>query len=438
MLSLTLATSGILGLLAFFEPCTIATNTLFSARNHSERLDRCCRSLLFLWLARSLLLSLIFVATTVLLPAPQWSQAGYSLALGAVALIYLLSRFLYLPVPHFDFARLLPGGDRLPYSIRLGLMLPACTLPLVAIIALLLVRQQSVGLALAGAGLFASLFTLPMAIASLLGLGEGTRVFLSRAARLAPWLTAALLFGAAIWPWVTPPDLAVESLDQKLSVIGPAALGIALLVGFLFSFNPVSFAAIPVMLAYVTRADKPRQARLMAAAFVTGLISTHVLLGVIAALGGEWVSQILGRQWAALLGPVLILLGLSWAGWIKLRLPWFGIRGRRASGVLGAFLLGIPFSIAVCPFCTPALLVTLTASAASGSVLFGALLLFAFALGRSIPIVLGALSMSWLETLSGFTRHQKGFEIAAGITLILSGLYLLNEYFLIIPAGMSL
>ncbi|HEC06882.1 MAG TPA: cytochrome C biogenesis protein, partial [Thiolapillus brandeum] len=39
-----------------------------------------------------------------------------------------------------------------------------------------------------------------------------------------------------------------------------AGLGLAFLAGFLFSFNPVSFASIPVVLAYVTKAHEERRA----------------------------------------------------------------------------------------------------------------------------------------------------------------------------------
>jgi len=102
------------------------------------------------------------------------------------------------------------------------------------------------------------------------------------------------------------------------------------------------------------------------------------------------------------------------------------------TGIWGAFLLGIPFSVAVCPFCTPALLVTLTASAAIGSISFGFSLLLSFAIGRSIPVILGAWSMGWLESLNILSRYQKAFEIVAGFVLVLTGLYLLNEYFFII------
>jgi cytochrome c-type biogenesis protein len=91
-------------------------------------------------------------------------------------------------------------------------------------------------------------------------------------------------------------------------------------------------------------------------------------------------------------------------------------------------LLGVPFSVAACPFCTPALAVALTASAVIGSVAFGMALLLVFALGRSIPVMLGAWSIGWLERLKRFQHSQKYFEIIAGITLILTGLYLIRDY----------
>ncbi|MBI3563010.1 MAG: sulfite exporter TauE/SafE family protein [Gammaproteobacteria bacterium] len=204
------------------------------------------------------------------------------------------------------------------------------------------------------------------------------------------------------------------------------------MAGLVFSFNPVAFASIPVVLAYVTQPQQPRSALKLGGAFVMGMIITHVVLGVVAALGGESVRSLVGRQWGLVLGPLLILLGLVWPGWVRVRLPWLGLRAKKVTGVWGAFMLAIPFSVAVCPFCTPALLVALTASAAIGSVWFGGGLLLAFALGRSIPILLGAVSMGWLESLQILARYQRLFEIVAGLVLILSGLYLLNEYLFIV------
>ncbi|HEC18346.1 MAG TPA: cytochrome C biogenesis protein [Gammaproteobacteria bacterium] len=227
-------------------------------------------------------------------------------------------------------------------------------------------------------------------------------------------------------------DVDPGNLKNLLSEASLLGIGVGFLAGLVFSFNPVSFASIPVVLAYVTLSNstqhEEKRALQLASAFVAGMLITHTLLGGIAALSGDWVQKIMGHEWDLFLGPVLILLGLMWPGWLKIRIPWLAMRGKKVSGPWGAFLLGIPFSVAVCPFCTPALLVTLTASAAIGSVAFGAGILLAFAIGRSIPILIGAWSMGWLESLRMLSHHQTTVEIIAGLSLIMTGLYLLGEY----------
>ena len=59
---------------------------------------------------------------------------------------------------------------------------------------------------------------------------------------------------------------------------GAGGLAAALLAGLLFSFTPVAFASIPLVLGYVTWARAPREALAYAGALCTGLILTHVLL----------------------------------------------------------------------------------------------------------------------------------------------------------------
>lgn len=224
-----------------------------------------------------------------------------------------------------------------------------------------------------------------------------------------------------------------ESLLQLVRQGGMAAAVAAFLTGLVFSFNPVALAAVPVALAYVTKARETRQAALYGGMFVAGMLATHVILGFLAGLGGSWVQALLGRFWGLVLGPILIALGLVWAGWLRLPLPAFGLRGRRPQGMWGAFALGAPFSIAICPVCTPALVVLLGVATTIGSALTGALLLLAFAVGRSIPMVLGSVAVGWLENLRFVSAYRRGFEIAGGLTLVAAGLYLLNAYFFWIP-----
>ena len=188
---------------------------------------------------------------------------------------------------------------------------------------------------------------------------------------------------------------------------GVAGLGAALLAGFLFSFMPVAFASIPVVLAYVTRARAFREAISYGLAFAAGLILTHVVLGIGAALG------------------------LLWTGWLKIPLPWLPLRGKRAGTLWGAFLLGMPFTVGICPVCSPGLWIGLGVSASIGSGFYGGLLMLAFALGRVIPLAVGAISIGWLENLKTIECWRRGFEIAGGITLMAIGAYLLNESYLL-------
>lgn len=222
----------------------------------------------------------------------------------------------------------------------------------------------------------------------------------------------------------------LQAVAQQASF---ASLVVGFTAGFLFSFNPVALAAIPVSLAYVTKSHEQRAAVHYAGAFVIGMLIIHIALGAIAALGGFWVQKLLGRYWGLILGPLLIVLGLAWPGWIKLRLPQIALRARRATSIWGAGALGAAFAVAICPFCTPALVVLLGVAAALGSVTFGVLLLLAFAIGRAVPILLGGWAVGALESMKPLGRYQRAFEVVGGVVLILAGLYMLNAFFIVIP-----
>lgn len=224
-----------------------------------------------------------------------------------------------------------------------------------------------------------------------------------------------------------------EALRSAVESAGFAAAGIGFLAGLAFSFNPVALASIPVSLAYVTKGRGKDQAFLFGSMFIFGMVLMHGVLGLVAGLGGKWAADLLGRSWGYFLGPLLIVLGLMWAGWLRIPLPSFGFRATRATAAWGAFMLGILFAIAVCPVCTPALVVLLGVAAGFGSVLLGVVLLLAFALGRTVPIALGAFAVGWLENAKSLARFRRGFEIAGGLTLIAMGLYMLNAVLLWIP-----
>ena len=107
----------------------------------------------------------------------------------------------------------------------------------------------------------------------------------------------------------------IDSLQQATQQAGMGALFVSFLAGLVFSFNPVALAALPVSLAYVTKAREPRQVVIYAGMFIAGMLAIHVLLGAAAGFGGQGVQKLLGRYWGLLLGTWMILMGLLWPGW---------------------------------------------------------------------------------------------------------------------------
>ena len=197
MNTLLLITAAVLGFLSFFEPCTIATHTLFAVRASHDTSKRRWLALAQLTLSRTLLLMLLFgSAATIGLAEVSANMA--ILMLVVIGLIYLLTRKIYLPVPHLEFFRLFPRYESLSQGYKLGLTLPACTLPLVLITAILSALSQQPPVAVLAGWEFAFMFSLPTLWDSTHKLNAAHRVFLTKAANLSPYLTTLLLWSSAL------------------------------------------------------------------------------------------------------------------------------------------------------------------------------------------------------------------------------------------------
>ena len=124
-----------------------------------------------------------------------------------------------------------------------------------------------------------------------------------------------------------------DALQHAIEHAGLVALGAGFLAGLVFSFNPVALASIPVSMAYVTKARSTQRSAVFGASFTVAMILVQTLLGFVAGFGGSWVESLLGRQWGLLLGPVLIVLGLMWPGWVRILAgPRHPDRTRRMGG----------------------------------------------------------------------------------------------------------
>ena len=224
------------------------------------------------------------------------------------------------------------------------------------------------------------------------------------------------------------PDLA--TLREVIANISILSFALAFLAGLVLSFNPGSFPAIPVAVGYfASGARDARHAFLLAGAFVAGTSAADVLLGVLFAAAGNFaVATLFGPKWGMVIGPVLVLLGLRWLNLVSFRLPVLVPKARRTATYSGAFLLGVPFSLAVCPFCVTALVTILTVAAATGKVWYSAGLLLAYSLGRGLPVLAASTGLGAVEQMRGMERFVPWIEKGGGVALVLAGLYMVWSY----------
>lgn len=217
------------------------------------------------------------------------------------------------------------------------------------------------------------------------------------------------------------------SLLQSGSLLGYILVFVG---GVVTSIGPCNVAMIPLVMAYIGGVpDLPRsRAFTLSTTFALGLALTYVALGVTTALIGELIG--LSYTWGSyLVAAVCILLGLQMLGIVHLPSPgWFSNLRQKISlrGIPGALALGLVSGLVASQCATPALAAILTYVLVSEeALLYGASLLFIYALGRGVPIVLAGTFTGALRKMRSLGKWSQTIEKISGVLMIAIGLYFL-------------
>ncbi len=217
------------------------------------------------------------------------------------------------------------------------------------------------------------------------------------------------------------------ALLQPTSLIGYIMV---FLGGIVTSIGPCNVAMIPLIIGYVGGSrDLPRRkAFSISLVFTLGLAVTFMLLGIIASVVGGLIGGNT-RLWYYLVAVVCFVIGLQMLGVFHLTLPmWFGdLREKvRTKGLLGALLLGLVSGLVSSQCATPVLAAILTyVMAQQTGMVYGAILLFIYALGRGVPILLAGTFTGVLKSFNALGKWSEWFEKASGVIIILVGFYFL-------------
>ncbi|MGQ9706366.1 MAG: cytochrome c biogenesis CcdA family protein [bacterium] len=200
--------------------------------------------------------------------------------------------------------------------------------------------------------------------------------------------------------------------------------------GMLTASNPCVLAMIPLIIGYVGGSKDVKgfkKSLLFSIVFVIGLSITFTILGVIAVFLGRLFGDV-GGFWKYIVFAVCIIMGLYLLGVFKFNIKMPSSWKPKIIGMLGAFLFGLLFGVVSSPCATPILFVLLTLIAMKGNIIYGVALLFFYALGHSVLILVAGTSIGAAKSL----LESKGLKKSTGILVKFSGvlIILVGVYFL--------
>jgi cytochrome c-type biogenesis protein len=213
------------------------------------------------------------------------------------------------------------------------------------------------------------------------------------------------------------------------------ALPVALLAGLVSFFSPCVVPLLPGYLSYATGLGaaevvegSTRRGRMLAGTslFVLGFAAVFVMTGVVAGSAGQLLAayrDVITR----VLGVVIIMLGLIFAGVLKIGQRDLRLHRIPAVGVAAAPLVGVVFALGWTPCLSPTLGVVVNLGFNEGTAVRGGLLGFAYALGLGIPFVLAGLAFTRMASAVAFLRERQQLVMRiGGVLLIIVGLLLVT------------
>jgi len=223
-----------------------------------------------------------------------------------------------------------------------------------------------------------------------------------------------------------------QALETRLEAGSPAAVALVFAAGLLTSLTPCVYPMIPVTVTYIggAAAGSRRRATGLSVVYVLGLASVYATLGVVTSLLGKTFGQFTYNPWVyGVVGAVIVLFGLAMLDWISIPVPGFfsGVQaeGARRGGYFGALLMGMAAGFVAAPCTAPVLGVVLLYVARTRNVLWGGSLMFAFALGLGMLLMLLGIFSGLLASLPRAGAWMVWIKRAFGLGLMLAGCWFL-------------
>ncbi len=213
----------------------------------------------------------------------------------------------------------------------------------------------------------------------------------------------------------------------------------AAVAGLLSFLSPCILPIVPFYLSYLAgtgmnqiSADAPvtpavrNRAVAAAVLFSLGVITVFMGLGASASVFGQMVREYFDiLRWIA--AGLIIVMGLHFLGVIRIGLLYRQFRADAGEvsnlSLAGAYIVGLAFAFGWTPCVGPVLAAILFAAAGTETAGKGAMLLFTYGAGMTLPFVIAAAFIGpFMRWMAGFRRHLPVIEKIMGLMLIVFGL----------------
>jgi cytochrome c-type biogenesis protein len=232
-----------------------------------------------------------------------------------------------------------------------------------------------------------------------------------------------------------------QTLQGQLDAGSASAIFVVFAAGVLTSFTPCVYPMIPVTVTYIggAAAGNRQRAVLLSLTYVFGLAIVYAGLGVAAALLGKIFGEFTRNPIVyGAVGLIIIALGLAMLDVFTIPALATGLQGKgaRRGGFLGAAVMGVAAGFVAAPCTAPVLGLLLAYVGQTRNVVWGGSLLFVFALGLGLLLMLLGIFSGMLANLpkagAWTVRVKKGFGIAM---LVIGAIFLWKSGAMLLSGG---
>ncbi len=225
-----------------------------------------------------------------------------------------------------------------------------------------------------------------------------------------------------------------ESDDNTLGMMLSIFLG-----GIMLNLTPCIYPLIPVTISYFggrsSGGQEPQSMGAVAAhavLYVIGLAVTNSMLGVVAALSGRMLGEVLQNPVTlVVVGVILVGFALSMFGFWEFRLPGVvtGAAAKNYAGYFGSIFIGLTVGLVAAPCVGPFVVGLLVWVATKGNPWFGFWVFLVLSLGMGVPLFVLAMLSGRISSLPKSGEWMLWVRKLMGWVLVLMAVYFIRPLF---------